>query len=175
MARIAVERATLERGGFAPVCCKSGQQADSYDTFEFSHTPGWTWALIPFGILPFLIATAFVTERFVGVLPFSAGARDRLAMGRRLVWVFGMSALLVGAAGLVAGGGWVLLGALLAAGWLMAIGVVWHLSPRAKLAGATVALSGVHPDFVTAMAVPVSMPASGLGDEDTDPGLGASR
>lgn len=176
MARLAVARETFERGAFPPVCCRTGEHAGSYDTFEFSHTPSWTWILIIFGVLPFLIAAAFVSQRFVGVLPFSLRARARLAAGRRLVWVLGSSALVVGAAGLVAGDGWVLLSVLLAAAWLTAIAVVWRLAPTAKLDGTTVVLSNVHHAFVEAVAnPPVAAPAPGPGDEDTDPGFAAPR
>ena len=148
MARVLVRRQTLERGEFPPVCCKTGERAEAYDSFEFSDTPSWTWILILFGIFPFLIATAFATQRFSGVLPMSHRARDRLKTARRTSWVLGLSAVIFGAAGLAAGSRWIYLSAAFGVMWLVAITLVWRFSPNANLASDAVELSNVHRGFV---------------------------
>ena len=59
------------------MCAKTGEAADDYVPIEFTSTPGWTWILLLFGIIPFLIARAFSTVRVVGLVPFSEVARRR--------------------------------------------------------------------------------------------------
>ena len=168
MARVLVRRRTFERGEFPPVCCKTGERAEAYDSFEFSDTPSWTWILLLFGIFPFLIATTFATERFSGVLPMSERARDRLRTARRTSWVLGISAVIFGAAGLVAGSRWVYLSAAFAVLWLIAITLVWRLSPNANLDDDAVELSNVHRTFVR--TITESLPSADADDgPDTDP------
>ncbi len=63
MARAAATVHDLEAGTLLPVCAKTGAAADGSATMEFSATPGWTWMLLLFGVIPFLIAHAFSTVR----------------------------------------------------------------------------------------------------------------
>jgi hypothetical protein len=159
MARIAVRRDAFELGQFPPVCCKTGQGAQLYNRWEFSDTPGWTWILLLFGIFPFLIATAFVTKRFPGVLPISVHAQTRLNTMRRIVWIFGIAAVVLGAAGLLAGSdGMLVLAVASAVLWLGAIALTWFSSPSANLDGDdVVVLTNVHRDFVAAIrAIPAA-------------------
>lgn len=165
MARVLVRREIFERGQFPPVCCKTGERAEFYDRFEFSNTPSWTWILLLFGVLPFLIATAFATQRFSGVLPISQRARRRIRTARRSSWVLGLVAIFVGAASLVAGSRWVYLGAALVAAWLVAIALVALWTPNANLRGEAVALSNVDAAFVGAITEVLPATTVGGGDD----------
>ena len=71
MARVAVTVEDLEAGTLPGVCAKTGEQADGFATIEFTSTPQWTWILLLFGILPFVIARAFSKVRVVGLVPMS--------------------------------------------------------------------------------------------------------
>lgn len=175
MARVLVGRETFHRGEFPPVCCKTGERAEVYDAFEFSDTPTWTWILLLFGIFPFLVATAFVTERFSGVLPLSRRAQERLRTARRLAWIIGIAAVLFVLVGLVAGSGWIFLGAGFAAAWLVAITLVWLRSPNANLHGDAVELNNVHAVFVRTITETLPSTHTEIVDDDTDPrGIGTA-
>lgn len=174
MARILVGRDTLARGDFPSVCCKTGRHAELYNVWEFSDTPGWTWILLLFGIFPFLIATAFATERFRGVLPISIRSQTRLNTARRFVWVFGIAAVVCGVLGITSTVRPLLpIAAAFAAVWLIAIFVTWIWSPTANLDHGAVALSRVHPAFVDAVKHALPSTPAGPADEDTDPGPAA--
>jgi hypothetical protein len=77
LARAAATVEDLKEGRLPPVCAKTGEAADDYVPIEFNSTPGWTWILLLFGIILFLIARAFSTIRVVGLVPFSEVARRR--------------------------------------------------------------------------------------------------
>ena len=158
MARIGVRRDAFEQGAFPQVCCKTGAPADLSRRWGFSDTPTWTWILLPFGIFPFLIATAFVTERFSGVLPMSNRAEARFQVTKRLIWLFGIAAVLCFAAGLGAYSAVLPIALAFAALCVITIGLNWFLSPNANLDGRDVViLSNVHPGFVAAIhALPVA-------------------
>lgn len=155
MARIAVRRDAFEQGTFPSVCCKTGRPADGFERWEFSNTPSWTWILLLFGIFPFLIATAFATERFSGSLPISSAAASRLTVARRLVWFFGGAAVLCFGAG-IAYDSLLPIALAFALLCLIAIAARWILSPSANLDGReVVVLSNVHRGFVAAIhAIP---------------------
>ena len=167
MARIAVRRDAFVQGTFPAVCCKTGRASDLSRRWEFSDTPGWTWILLPFGIFPFLIATAFVTERFSGLLPLSAAAESRLLVTKRLVWLFGAAAVVSFVLGLTSYDAVIPIALAFAMLCLITIAINWFLSPNANLDGRdVVVLSNVHRGFVAAIhAIPVVPQA-----EPTDPG-----
>lgn len=83
MARAAATVDDLEEGDLPPVCAKTGEPADGFAEIEFTSTPSWTWILLLFGILPFLIARYFSTVRIVGLVPMSDAALRR---GRAFAW-----------------------------------------------------------------------------------------
>ena len=177
-----MRREAFERGRFPPVCCKTGQHGDVYSVWEFSHTPSWTYFLIIFGVLPFLVATAFASRRFSGILPMTSHAQDRLTSARRLVWILGIAGFglvlsgLAWAQPLVAG-----LGAAVLAAWLITMACVWAWSPNAALDddGDVVELIRVHSAFVEAIkasaqpAAPAPTPATPPVEptQDAGPGL----
>lgn len=76
---LSVER--LERGDLPPVCCKTGERTRR--TVERRHRviPPWTWVLLPFGVVPFLLVALLTTQRTVMVaLPMSRRAALRLRL-----------------------------------------------------------------------------------------------
>ncbi len=83
MARAAVTVEDFENGHLPAVCAKTGEAADGFASIEFTSTPGWTWILLLFGILPFLIARYFSTQRIAGLVPMSDVALRR---GRAFTW-----------------------------------------------------------------------------------------
>jgi hypothetical protein len=149
VARTAATVEDLEAGNLPSVCAKTGEPADGYVSIEFTSTPGWTWILLLFGIVPFLIAQYFSRLRVVGILPMSDVALRRARSYRWIyrglfavgVALFGiglaMQASAVALSGLAA-----LVGALLFA----AVGrpFVW---PSGRLSGEWVWLSFVHARF----------------------------
>jgi hypothetical protein len=171
MARIAVRREAFEQGTFPRVCCKTGRPADLSRRWEFSNTPGWTWILLFLGVFPFLIATAFATERFSGVLPLSARAEGRLLVTKRLIWLFGAAAVVSFVLALVAYDTLIPIALAFAALCLVTIAINWFLSPNANLDGRDVViLSNIHRGFVAAIhAIPVA-PTPASDPEPTDPG-----
>jgi hypothetical protein len=77
VARAAATVEDLKEGRLPPICAKTGEAADGFVPIEFTSAPGWTWILLFFGIIPFLIARAFSTVRVVGQVPMSDVARRR--------------------------------------------------------------------------------------------------
>jgi len=158
MARIAVRRDAFEQGQFPPVCCKTGRPADAFNPFEFADTPAWTWILIFFGVFPFLIATAFATERFRGVLPISSAAQGRISLIRRFIWAFGAASVLCFGAGLIRFGSLIPIALAFAGLCLIMLAAHWWSMPNANLDGRdVVVLSNVHTGFVEAInAIPAA-------------------
>src|SRR6267378_5959025 len=66
------------------VCCKTGRPADLILRQAFRYTPTWTYILIFFGIVPFVIASLFASVRFDGALPWSHVAEQRVRTAGRL-------------------------------------------------------------------------------------------
>ena len=93
MARTTARVEDLKAGTLPPICAKTGGAADGFTSIAFYSTPGWTWILLLFGILPFLIARAFSTTRVVGFVPMSEVSLRR---GRAFTWTY-LGSFLVGA------------------------------------------------------------------------------
>jgi hypothetical protein len=77
---------------------QTGEPADRLLPVRATYVPRWTWLLLPFGWLAFMIARGFTTELATGLVPFSqAGlARKRAQAWARLGWgVLGAVLLLV--------------------------------------------------------------------------------
>jgi hypothetical protein len=153
MARTMAAVEDLKAGNLPRVCAKTGEPADGYATLEFRSTPGWTWILLLFGILPFLIAHAFATVRFTGILPMSDRALERAQSFRwtyRVIFALAVvevvAALLFGSEVLAWAGAAVFFGGLLY--FVIGAVVVW---PNGRVIGDWVSLSFVHPRFAEAV------------------------
>ena len=84
MARAAATVADFEAGNLPSVCAKTGEPTDGYTKVRYSSAPTWTWILLFFGILPFLIAQYFATVHVEGRLPMSEDAQRRVRMFNRI-------------------------------------------------------------------------------------------
>lgn len=148
MASAAARVEDLESGNLPAVCAKTGEPADGFARVEFTSTPAWTWILLLFGILPFLIARWFSKVRVSALVPMSEAALRR---GRRFNWTV-MGLLVVGALLLLLGfatgpfAAWLGLGALVAALFVVTIGwpFVW---PTGHVEGEWVLISFVNRRF----------------------------
>jgi hypothetical protein len=81
------------------VCVKSGAPAELLMPRRALHFPGWTWILLPFGILPFLIARFFASRSVDGYLPFSRPAFARIRQAAVVRTVALVAGVLLVAAG----------------------------------------------------------------------------
>jgi hypothetical protein len=142
----------LRTGSLPRVCAKTGGAADGVAQLEFTSTPSWTWILLLFGILPFLIARSFSRIRVNASLPMSD---DALRRGRvfnwtvRILFAVGVALLIAGSAAgpaLAWAGFAVLLGSVLVlvVGWPF----IW---PTGHVDGDWVQLGFVHPRFAREM------------------------
>jgi len=111
-------------------------------------TPSWTWILIFFGILPFLIARAFSRVRVDALVPMSRSALER---ARAFQWTVGGLLVLGGAllaAGIRAGPAVAWVGLALVLVGLLVLTVGWpFIWPTGHVEGEWVWLSFVHPRF----------------------------
>jgi hypothetical protein len=160
VAKVWVALDRFERGDFPDVCAKTGEAAEYLGRVEARQTPEWPCLLLFFGVLPYLIAAVFSTDRTEGDVPFSVRAVRRL---RRLTWVRRAAALL--ALGLVIAGlalesaGFMVAGFGLAIAYavMLVISAVWSVGGRLDRRARAVQLTGVHERFreaVTSLADP---------------------
>jgi len=149
MARAWIPLAATEPGALPLVCARTGQPADRFLSLPARARAGWTWWLLPLGVLPFLVARHFAPEVTV-LVPISPGT-GRLLERLRLLHLLALveAALLVGV-GLVSERRGVLLAG---ATSLVAVALIRALettfSVRAKLdpSARGMLLTGVHPAF----------------------------
>lgn len=154
MARVWVSREELATGEFPQVCVVTGARADATVPVRFDSLPEWAWVLLLFGLFPFLIATAFATERVAGEVPVVREVVERYHRRRRRSrWLAaGGAALIVG--GLLAGAAWVVGSGVLVVGAGTAVAVVasrGFVDGRPDRTGLWVSLSRVHPGFADAL------------------------
>lgn len=153
--RVWVPRQALAEGDLPPVCVRTGRPADGLVPVRFRPVPGWTWLLLPFGVLPFLVATFFAGELVVGDVPATRAVVDHQRRWRRRgVWL-GLAAL-VGVGLAVLGSSPVLAGLAVACG-LTSLGILaWRwatwITVKTDRNGIWVRISGVHDDFAEAVA-----------------------
>jgi hypothetical protein len=93
--------ADLERGTLPQVCAKTGVPTHGWAKIRFSSAPTWTWILLLFGILPFLIAQYFATVHVEGIVPMSDVAQRRVTVFNRLFIGFVALGVVVIAVGFV--------------------------------------------------------------------------
>jgi hypothetical protein len=152
MASASATLADFGAGNLPAICVKSGVETRSFTRVRITSAPGWTWILILFGILPFLIVRYLFTKSAAGRVPVSPETGRRV---RTIQWVL-LAAVLAGIALIVVG----LFGGTLVAtaGFVLAVVALvilegargtWWISGRAT--GNEVWLYGVHPNFARAL------------------------
>jgi hypothetical protein len=148
MATAVAPVSALEAGSLPPICAKTGRKADGYQQIDFSSAPTWTWILLLFGIVPFVIAQYFARVHVVGLLPMSEVAQRRIDRFNRLFVGSVILGLAVVGIGLVTVSSAVLWGLaiMVAAILVMAIGHEFFL-PGGQVRDDRVRLSGVHKRF----------------------------
>jgi hypothetical protein len=166
MARVNARVSDLEAGTLPLVCAKTGVPTDGWAKIRFSSAPAWTWILLLFGILPFLIAQYFATVRVEGIVPMSEIAERRVKVFNRLfigLVALGLAVIVVGFA-LDTEAAFILVGlAILVAAIFTMLLAMPSVLPSGQVIGEWVQLSFVHEIFVAELdrfygrsAVPVA-------------------
>ena len=83
MSAVPVRVGALEAGDFPSICVKTGVPTNLRIKTTLSVTPGWTWALLVCGILPFFLARILASEKVHVVLPVSEPAWKRAQSANR--------------------------------------------------------------------------------------------
>jgi hypothetical protein len=149
MARVWIPLAAAELAALPEVCALTGQPADQPQAVPARARAGWTWWLLPLGVVPFLVARHFAPEVTIRVPLAAAVVRriDRLRMVCLLVLVEAVAlvaaALVVDRRDVLVAG----IACLAAAGLVQAL--VAACSVRATLdpSARGILLSGVHTVF----------------------------
>jgi hypothetical protein len=95
VAWVAVSRQRFRSGSFPAICAKTGAPADGLVAVTATSNPGWTWILLLFGVIPFLIARAFARVRVRGSVPMSAAALHRVTVAFRVTLGLGGAAIVL--------------------------------------------------------------------------------
>lgn len=152
MATAAATIDDVTTGKLPQVCAKTGGPAEATAKFRYRSTPPWTWILLLFGILPFLIARWFSGVQVLALIPFSEAALRRGKTFNRVVWGFLLLAVLLivlGAAlGALLGPAVALAGLGTAIVGLLLLVIGWPFFwPNGRVEGDWVHLSFVHRGF----------------------------
>lgn len=156
MARTTVEVAgdAFRRGTLPEICVATGVRADGLVPVRLTWTPAWTWLLLPFGVVPWIIAALVTTESLRGELPVQQIVMDRYHRRRRAAWGLAVAGAVAGAlaaaSSSVATG---MLGMLLlvVAGLVVAAAEFGFVAARSASHGDAVILRRVHPRFAAAV------------------------
>lgn len=96
---VTIPAGVLRRGELPGVCVRTGAPADGTVVTRFRNRLGWAWLLLPFGLLPFLVAVAVLWQSVRGPLPLSAAAHQAIearAHRSRRLGLAGLVVLTVG-------------------------------------------------------------------------------
>lgn len=132
------------------ICVKSGVVTDRWVQTTFRLVPGWTWWLILFGVLPFLVARYLAGETLEARLPFASEADDRL---RRLrlsagaTGAAGIALLLVGVAADSQALAWAGVLAIVGAAIALVVASAGWVGIAASATRDEVLLTRLHPTF----------------------------
>jgi hypothetical protein len=85
--QISVPVAAFRDGELPPVCVKTGGRAQRMVAVQATRTPRWTWWLLPFGPLAFLLVRWLLRRQVTGWVPMSRSAARQLEGVRWLGWV----------------------------------------------------------------------------------------
>ncbi len=155
MGRVSIPIVAFRDRKLPLICAKTGRRADKMVAVQAVAMPLWTWWLLPFGPLLFLLVRWLLRRQVTGWLPMSRSAAARLQQVRRLA----CASLLVGIASVlldeVAGVpctarvGLAGLATAVAAGLLEP---VWSVGARLDRSSDRILLTRVHTAFCEAVA-----------------------
>lgn len=152
MAAVHVPMSAFREGDLPRTCARTGGPADRLASAEASRVPGWTWILLLFGVLPFLVVVFFARERVVGWVPMSDHHLERLHSLRKrrnlALWGAGV-ALAVGALTGAEPAVWLGVASLLAGVGVGTFAML--LTVGGRPVGDEVRLTNVHPRFAEAV------------------------
>lgn len=158
---VLVPRLALAEADLPDVCVRTGRPADARIEFRHRSTPGWTWLLLPFGIVPFVLANLFAGELVVGEVPVTRELVERQRRVRRLAALLLATGILVVVIGVVASAPWVVgtgLAVAVTGFGLYAYDAFTWIGARPDRTGLWVRMTRVHPDFAAATEVWFSTP-----------------
>jgi hypothetical protein len=139
-------------GNLPKICVKTGVDAHASIPIRITSAPGWTWILILFGVLPFLVVRYIFTKSSAGRVPITEATGRRVRRVQLVLlstFVAGVALIVVGffaGSGVAVGGGVLAVLSLLI---LEGARSLWWISGR--VTDDRVALYGVHPNFARAL------------------------
>ena len=86
MASIRLSRREAEKGDLPDVCMRCGEPATERKRLRFTSHPVWVYVLVPFGLLPYLIVAAILTERVRCYTLFCDRHRKHWLVRTLIVW-----------------------------------------------------------------------------------------
>jgi hypothetical protein len=149
MARVWIPIVSAELDALPAVCVKTGEPADRFLALSARARAGWTWWLLPLGVLPFLVVRHFAPEVTV-LVPLASGAGRRFERLRFAGLLALAEAVVLAGAGLLGGSRDVLLAGVTflgAAGLVRTLEVAHSVRATLDLSARGILLSGVHPVF----------------------------
>jgi hypothetical protein len=155
MASVAVSIGDLEAGNLPALCAKTGAPTANWTRMRLAATPGWTWILILFGIVPYFLASYFATVRVAARVPLQpsvARRLHRLLVAQRMALVGGIAVLLVGSFTGTVALGVIGLAGLVGGIALTLMGYRGSVGARPGPTPGSLVLTGVHPAFAGAVA-----------------------
>jgi hypothetical protein len=149
MARTWIPLGAVESGALPAVCARSGRPADRFLAVTARARAGWTWWLLPLGVLPFLAARHFAT-RITVLIPISRQAAqrvERLRLAGLLALLLAMASAMAAAVSDRRAPLLVALGLLVTAAGFMAMEATSLVRAQLDPSARGVLLTGVHPAF----------------------------
>lgn len=150
---VAVREADFTDGRLPSVCVKTGARADRVLGVYLRDVPRWTYLLLLFGVVPFVIAWTFTRTASRGVVPIADEPLRRLRTARAAaaaLFVLGVALLVAGSriAAFAVAGVPVLIAALVAIlVWIPLLGIRGAIVVDDMHPGRCIVLSRVHPAF----------------------------
>jgi len=149
MARVWIPFVAAELNALPAVCAKTGEPADRFLALPARARAGWTWWLLPLGVLPFLVVRHFAQEVTV-LVPLAPGAGRRFERLRFAGQLALAEAIVLAGAGLLGGSRDVLLAGITflgAAGLVRTLEVAHSMRATLDPSAGGILLTGVHPVF----------------------------